>query len=51
MVGDGHHCKKCYHQCHCYDTSCQKELGVGMSDKHQSCGCEKCSCSPVKEAK
>ena len=37
-------CFKCFHPCHCNSTHCEELVGVGMTDKVQECGCEKCEC-------
>jgi len=34
----------CGHRCHCYRPDCPDEIGVGMTDKSQKCGCKKCTC-------
>jgi hypothetical protein len=49
MIGEERYCQDCYHRCHCYDSSCQKLMGIGMTDKYTKCGCEKCNC--IKEEK
>ena len=45
------YCNNCNHKCHCESNLCDKLVGVGMSDKYEVCGCEKCSCSSIKENK
>ena len=37
-------CLKCFHPCHCNSTHCEELVGVGMTDKVQECGCDKCEC-------
>jgi len=40
-----YYCFNCAHLCHCEEDSCKKEVGIGMSDKWDYCGCEKCVCA------
>lgn len=45
MLGEEErYCKTCGHRCHCYAPMCCVEVGVGMTDKTQPCGCTKCTC-------
>ncbi len=44
MISQERYCADCGHRCHCYAPMCCVEVGVGMSDKTQPCGCEKCNC-------
>ena len=44
MQGETRYCSICGHRCHCYGSFCTEEVGVGMSDKTQHCGCKKCKC-------
>jgi len=46
-----YYCFNCAHLCHCEEDSCKKEVGIGMSDKWDYCGCEKCSCLLAKKDK
>jgi len=48
MKGEERYCTDCSHRCHCYAPSCDKEVGIGMSDKVQPCGCKKCNCESPK---
>jgi hypothetical protein len=50
-------CYNCNHTCHCYGMSdaftgfkqeCSEEIGVGMTDKSQPCGCKKCDCDRTR---
>ena len=45
MVGEERYCNICGHRCHCYGSSCQESIGVGMTDKWQKCDCKKCECT------
>ena len=49
MIEEERYCQNCHHRCHCYAPSCPKEVGVGMSDKVQPCGCTKCDCIGAKD--
>jgi len=44
MIGEERYCATCGHRCHCYGSSCQESIGVGMTDKWQKCDCKKCEC-------
>ena len=44
MISQERYCLDCGHRCHCYAPMCCVEVGVGMSDKTQPCGCKKCNC-------
>jgi hypothetical protein len=48
-MSDQKYCKNCNHECHCESNVCDKLIGVGMSDKFQSCGCGVCHCATPKE--
>jgi hypothetical protein len=38
-------CINCNHDCHCADNGiCTCNVGVGMSDKSQTCECVDCKC-------
>jgi hypothetical protein len=39
-------CQNCQHECHCDNNVCPQPVGVGMSDKWETCGCGVCRCSP-----
>ena len=39
------YCDDCGHYCHCDEKHCEHPIGVGMTDKWQTCKCEKCNCS------
>lgn len=45
MIGEERYCATCGHRCHCYGSSCQGSIGVGMTDKWQKCNCKKCECT------
>lgn len=36
-------CTECNCSCHC-DKTCDRKVGIGMTDKYTYCGCEKCKC-------
>jgi len=37
------YCKNCRHESHCGKT-CAGFVGIGMTDKYDSCDCEQCRC-------
>lgn len=39
-----YYCYSCSHPCHCEDDSCESYVGIGLSDKDTTCGCEECRC-------
>ena len=43
MIEQERYCS-CGHRCHCYAPKCPDEIGIGMTDKSQPCGCTKCKC-------
>ena len=41
----GEICADCSHTCHCDTIMCDCFIGVGMTDKSQSCACPVCKCN------
>ena len=41
-------CVNCNHECHCDNIVCDTLVGIGMSDKSESCGCGICDCTPKR---
>ena len=37
------HCKNCRHESHCGKT-CTSFVGIGITDKYDSCECKQCRC-------
>jgi hypothetical protein len=40
-------CRNCNHECHCHTTKCDQYVGIGMSDKSETCGCLDCNCKSL----
>jgi len=44
VIGEIRYCEDCGHRCHCYDSVCIENVGIGMKDKSEKCGCGVCNC-------